>query len=86
MILDATFVYNTNAFTEDILLLLPRDLNVKEADRAVVAQKIKDFYSPYLDFNLDTRQLIKVQNYFILKKMYNTWHINFGEKLCMLLK
>ncbi|XP_056641583.1 uncharacterized protein LOC130448317 [Diorhabda sublineata] len=49
----------TITFQNNLELLVPKKLNAEISDIPVIAQKIKDFYSPYLDFTVDTRQLIK---------------------------
>ncbi|XP_072385060.1 esterase E4-like [Diabrotica undecimpunctata] len=43
----------------DHSILIPRGLHAKESDRAAVASKIKEFYSPYMEFSQDYRSLIK---------------------------
>ncbi|XP_072385322.1 juvenile hormone esterase-like [Diabrotica undecimpunctata] len=49
-------------FEDDLELLVPNKLNAKDSDKAVIAQKIKDFYSPYLNFSVNQRQFIKYQS------------------------
>lgn len=53
-------LFNTTViFQNDLELLIPNKLNAKKSDMPVIAQKIKDFYAPYLDFTVEARQLIK---------------------------
>jgi len=56
---DDTLSNKSIEVTADNTILVPRGLNAKESDIPVVAQKIKDFYSPYLDFSNNWRSLIK---------------------------
>lgn len=67
----------TIAVDSDNTILVPRSLNAKESDHAAIAQKIKDFYSPYLNFTGNWRSLIKV-NVFM-------WYIFFAILLSILL-
>ncbi|CAG9856744.1 unnamed protein product [Phyllotreta striolata] len=55
---DKTFGNAAEIFTKNISLLVPDSLNVNEENKSIVAGKIKDFYSPYLDFDVSWRQLI----------------------------
>ncbi|CAH1115540.1 unnamed protein product [Psylliodes chrysocephalus] len=56
---DEKFPNVTIAVDSDNTILVPRSLNAKESDHAAIAQKIKDFYSPYLNFTGNWRSLIK---------------------------
>ncbi|XP_056642441.1 juvenile hormone esterase-like [Diorhabda sublineata] len=45
--------------TADSSILIPRGLRANESKKAEIANKIKEFYSPYLPFSLNWRSLIK---------------------------